>query len=253
MSEYRFWQLLIVVWLVLAAVTFVSLFLVAAPYGRHSRRGWGAMISSRWGWMLMETPAALVILICFVVGEHNDTITAWVFLVLWEIHYLYRVFIYPFTLRDTGKGMSLTVVAMAIVFNIGNGYINGRYLFTFSGGYANSWLLQTQFLIGLGIFIAGLVLNRRSDAILNRLRNSQESGYKIPRAGFFKWVSCPNYLGECIEWVGWAVLTWSIAGLTFAIWTAANLVPRARSNHRWYKASFPDYPPERKALIPFIW
>ncbi len=104
MREYRFWQLLIVVWLILAAVTFVSLFFLAAPYGRHSRRGWGPMISSRWGWMLMETPPALVILICFVVGEHNDTITAWVFLILWEIHYLYRAFIYPFTLHNVGKG-----------------------------------------------------------------------------------------------------------------------------------------------------
>jgi hypothetical protein len=32
--------------------------------------------------------------------------------------------------------------------------------------------------------------------------------------------------------------------------TAANLVPRALSHHRWYQANFPDYPHERRALLP---
>ena len=44
--------------------------------------------------------------------------------------------------------------------------------------------------------------------------------------------------------------TWSIPGVTFLVWTAANLLPRARSNHRWYRNKFPDYPKERKAVIP---
>jgi 3-oxo-5-alpha-steroid 4-dehydrogenase 1 len=33
----------------------------------------------------------------------------------------------------------------------------------------------------------------------------------------------------------------------------ANLVPRARTNHAWYKEHFCDYPAERKALLPGIW
>jgi len=41
--------------------------------------------------------------------------------------------------------------------------------------------------------------------------------------------------------------------MVFAFWTIANLLPRARANHAWYKATFPDYPPERKALFPLVW
>ena len=40
------------------------------------------------------------------------------------------------------------------------------------------------------------------------------------------------------------------AGLAFAAWTMANLVPRARAHHRWYRERFPDYPARRKALVP---
>jgi len=32
----------------------------------------------------------------------------------------------------------------------------------------------------------------------------------------------------------------------------ANLIPRALDHHRWYKEQFEDYPPERKALLPFL-
>ena len=45
---------------------------------------------------------------------------------------------------------------------------------------------------------------------------------------------------------------WATAGLAFAVYTAANLAPRAFSHHSWYKERFADYPPTRKALIPFV-
>ena len=38
-----------------------------------------------------------------------------------------------------------------------------------------------------------------------------------------KYISAPNYFGEIVEWIGWAILTWSISGLVFALWTIANL------------------------------
>ena len=98
-----------------------------------------------------------------------------------------------------------------------------------------------------------MVINISSDNILFSLRKKGVQDYKIPKKGLFKWVSSPNYLGEIIEWFGWALATWSFAGLSFAIWSLANLMPRARSNHKWYLDNFSDYPTERKALIPKIW
>jgi steroid 5-alpha reductase family enzyme len=102
------------------------------------------------------------------------------------------------------------------------------------------------------LFVCGFAVNKHSDWLLRKLRKPGESGYSIPRGGLFRWVSCPNYLGEIIEWIGWAVATWSLAGLSFAVWTAANLIPRAWQYHRWYRKEFPDYPKKRKAVIPFL-
>ena len=91
-----------------------------------------------------------------------------------------------------------------------------------------------------------------ADARLRSLRDRTDQRYSIPHGGMYRWVSCPNYLGELIEWTGWAVMTWSLAGTSFALFTAANLVPRALSHHRWYRQRFDDYPSDRRAVLPGI-
>lgn len=99
----------------------------------------------------------------------------------------------------------------------------------------------------------GMRMNVGCDAVLVGLKR-EGGGYKIPRGGWFELVSCPNYFGETLEWFGWAVMTWSWVGLGFLLYTCANLVPRARANHKWYLDKFgTDYPQNRKAVIPFLY
>lgn len=239
-------------WFALAVVVFVLLFFVAAPYGRHARRGWGPSVGSRLGWVLMEAVAPLAFAVCAYLGGGLTTTTL-VFLVLWEVHYVHRAFIYPFSLRGEARRMPLSIISFGLIFNLVNAYLNGRYIFTFSGGYADSWLADPRFIIGGLLFITGFVVNRRADLILRSLRRPGESGYKVPDDWCYRWISSPNYLGEMVIWAGWALATWSLPGLLFAFWTVANLAPRARANHRWYREHFPDYPPGRKALLPGIW
>lgn len=253
MTQSTVFNAVIIAWFVLAVGIFVSLFFIAAPYGRHSRRGWGPSLTNRAGWIVMEAPSALVLALCFVFGTLRGTATAWVFLLLWEAHYVHRAFIYPLELRTTGQRMPVAVVAMGAFFNLMNAGLNGSYLFTLSGGYPMSWLTDGRFIAGAALFIAGFIVNRWADRKLRSLRLPGETGYRIPSGGLYRYISSPNYLGEIIEWCGWALATWSLAGLTFAIWTIANLAPRARSNHQWYREHFQDFPPERRALVPGLW
>ena len=143
---------------------------------------------------------------------------------------------------------------MAVVFNTSNGYLNGWSIASQPEKYNELWLATPQFLIGISVFFFGMALNKISDRQLARLGRSRDGddGYKVPHGFAYRWVSCPNYLGEIIQWVGWAIATWSLAGLVFAVWTMANLVPRALAHHRWYRQTFADYPARRRALIPFL-
>ena len=113
-------------------------------------------------------------------------------------------------------------------------------------------MTRPLFGIGILVFIVGFTLNVHSDSVLIRLRESGEKGYKIPRQGAYRWVSSPNYLGELLEWAGWALATWSFSGFAFLFYSAANLVPSSISNHRWYKSKFAEYPSNRKCLMPYV-
>jgi len=240
-------------WIGVAAATFVTLLFVAAPYGRHMRAGWGPMLHRTVGWVLMELPAVIVPLAFFLVSDRTCNPVAIAFLALWMLHYVNRGLVYPFRLAGGIPQMPLSIAAMGFFFNLVNGWLQGRCLFFLGPEHDTTWLADPRFLLGTAMFLGGFVLNQHSDQVLRNLRRPGETGYRIPFGGGYRFVSCPNYLGELTEWAGFALLTWSSSGLLFLLWTSANLVPRARAHHRWYVEKFSDYPKERKAILPFVY
>jgi len=234
-----------------AIITVLLLSFITAPYGRHERKGWGPTMSNRWGWVLMELPAVAVFVPLYFIGTKSSEWAPLFLLALWQAHYFHRTLIFPFRLKTKGKRVALIIILLGMTFNSLNAYVNARQLSEF-GTYPVTWLLSPQFLIGTVLFAVGYIINRHADRTLLRLRAPGESGYKIPHGGLYKFVSCPNYLGEIIEWTGFAIATWSLPGLAFALYTLANVGPRALSNHKWYQEKFSDYPSERRALIPFL-
>ena len=235
----------------LAAVTFAVLWLVAAPYGRHWRPGWGPTVPSRLGWLLMESPAWLVFAWVYAGGARRAEAAPLALLALWLCHYLYRGIAFPLRLRAGAGRMPALVAGLGFGFNLLNGWVNARWISEL-GTYPPGWLADPRFVAGVALFGAGLGIHVSADAALRRLRAPGESGYRVPRGGLFEWVSCPNYLGEMVEWGGWALATWSLAGLAFTLYTAANLLPRAVAHHAWYRRQFPGYPARRRALVPFL-
>jgi protein-S-isoprenylcysteine O-methyltransferase Ste14 len=251
MNELQLHGYLVLTIFVAAAMTFVALFFVTAPYGRHLRTGWGPTIPARVGWFVMESPAVLLFLFVYLLGDHAISTVPLALLGMWQFHYIYRTFIYPLRIRKTAHRMPASIVGMAILFNCINAYINARWISHF-GDYAESSLSGSVFVLGSIVFLLGWAINQHSDLVLFRLRGPDDTGYKIPRGGMYRTVSCPNYLGEMIGWIGWALAAWSMAGLAFAVFSIANLLPRAIANHRWYQREFSDYPSERKAVIPYL-
>ncbi|KAF8520853.1 hypothetical protein JB92DRAFT_3141408 [Gautieria morchelliformis] len=122
-------------------------------------------------------------------------------------------------------------------------------------------------------------------------RNGREASrntkphYAIPHGGLYALVSYPNYLSEWFEWLGFAVAasaltaqlpathvvfpfaagrlalgalsdTEAIQRLTppwiFFLSEVFLMLPRAWNGHKWYRKTFPDYPRNRKAVVPFL-
>ena len=252
MSELELHRALTWVMFGLGAVTWVALAFITAPYGRHARGGWGPTTPARIGWIAMELPAVVAFAIVFAAGEHRASTMPLVLLAIWQSHYVYRALIYPFRLGTRATPIPWSIVLMGASFNVFNAYLNARWISQL-GDYAGAAPSEPWFIAGVAMFFAGLGVNRMADRVLFRLRAaSGEQRYAIPRGKLFALVSCPNYLGEIVQWSGWALLTLSLPGLAFAFYTLANLAPRAIAHHAWYRSRFPDYPPARKALIPFL-
>ncbi len=252
MSERAFYDIAFYLCIGSAVLTAIGLVFITAPYGRHTRAGWGPQIPSTVGWIVMEAPASLVFLAIYLSGLMRFSAVPLLFLSLWQLHYVQRAFVFPFLRRGGNRPMPWSVVAMAVFFNVLNAYLNARWISHF-GSYPLAWLTLPRTLFGIALFVAGWAINLDADARLRRLRAPGETGYKIPAGGLYELISCPNYFGELLEWTGWAIATWSPGGLAFAIFTAANLLPRAVANHRWYKAQFLDYPRQRRIIFPFIY
>ena len=196
MTEEQFHSGLVWTVFVIAVVTFASLQVLAAPYGRYyAGKGWGPHLSNRASWVLMEFPSAVLFLCVHLSGAAAFQTVPLVLLGIWQCHYLNRTFVYPLRIRAAGKKMPLLVMACGFTFNCINAYLNARFISEF-GEYGSEWLADPRFLAGGSIFLAGLALNIHSDGILLRLRKPGEAGYAIPRGGAFRYVSCPELPGR---------------------------------------------------------
>jgi 3-oxo-5-alpha-steroid 4-dehydrogenase 1 len=233
-----------------AALVLVLLFYIPAPYGKFLRKGWGPTIRAKWAWMLMELPSP-VLMTLFFLASFQKSLPQYIFIIFWLSHYIHRTFLYPFTQSGREKPYPFIIVIMAFVFNCLNGFVNGYGVFNLTL-YSLSWFIDWRFMTGALLFILGFVINKSADKRLRNLRKANPVEYILPEGWLFNYISSPHYFGEIIEWAGWAVMTWSLPGLAFSVFTFANLFPRAISSHKWYKAQFPEYPPKRKAIIPFI-
>ncbi|RHY76156.1 hypothetical protein DYB38_012325 [Aphanomyces astaci] len=241
-------------WMVVAAATFCLLHFVTAPFGRHTSSAWGPTLNNRLGWFVMEVPSLVIMARAwwlFVSDRESNFV--WLPFALWTAHYWNRAVVFPLRIKSTPKRMPVVVVAAAIGFNLVNATLNATYLLSTEAMYSSAWLHHPRTLTGLALFLIGMSINVTTDNHLISLRSNGSTGYSIPRGFLFEYVTCANLLGECIEWTGFAIATWNLAGLSFMIWTWANLVPRAASHHAWCVNEFKDYPKNRRRIIPFVY
>ncbi|XP_028260074.1 3-oxo-5-alpha-steroid 4-dehydrogenase 2a [Parambassis ranga] len=209
---------------------------------------------ARVGWFLQEAPSFLLPLLLLLFTEERDTEPGHrtgrtLLLCTFMLHYFHRSFIFGFLTR--GRPVPLSIVVCAAIFCSLNGLLQGHHLLH-CVQFDDSWLTDARLAAGFLVFLLGMIINIHSDHILRNLRKPGEVVYRIPRGGMFEYVSGANFLGEIVEWCGYALAVWSLPAFTFAFFTICSIGPRAYQHHRDYQQRFKDYPRSRKAVFPFI-
>lgn len=239
----------------LALVVFIALYFFEAGYGYLFDRRYGTPIPNKIGWLLMESPVFIAMSILWIASDRTWQCAPVVLFLMFQSHYLQRAFIFPLLLRGESK-MPLGIVLMGFVFNTLNALMQGGWIFFISpADYYADWFSKPYIYIGGGLFLLGMAINLHSDHIIRNLRKPGDKNHYIPKGGMFRYVSSANYFGELVEWIGFAVASWSWAGVVFVWWTFANLAPRSASINKRYKAEFGDQFTSLKVkrIIPFIY
>ena len=169
MSLYTL-NIITLIWIGIGLVSLPFLLRVTQPYGRHASSSWGPMIDNRLGWIVQEAPSMIFLSLFFFTGTLIKTHASYFFWGLWVAHYIYRSIIYPLRTKTNGKKIPVVIVLSAIGFNFMNGFVNGSYLGSFGGDYGDDYFTSPRFIIGLIVFITGVVINHQSDNILLALR-----------------------------------------------------------------------------------
>ncbi|KAM9362512.1 3-oxo-5-alpha-steroid 4-dehydrogenase 2a [Symphorus nematophorus] len=220
------------------------------PYGRYAPPTRGRRCPARLAWFLQEVPSFVLPLLLLLQSEEpragpGRTLLLCTFI----LHYFHRSFVYAFLTR--GRPVPLPIVLYAAVFCSINGFLQGHHLLH-CVRFGDAGLTDARTVAGLILFVVGMSVNIHSDHILRNLRTPGETVYRIPRGGMFEFVSGANFLGEIVEWCGYAVAVWSFPAFAFAFFTTCSIGPRAYQHHRDYQQRFEDYPRCRRALVPFI-
>ena len=119
-------------WSSLAAVVFISLYFRDAPYGRFIDLNSSVSVSARTGWVVMESPTILGVIVFFIIFQESINLAEIVLSIIWLSHYLHRTLIWPFRAKLNGKQMSILVVFMASLFNVINVCLQFSWIFMLS-------------------------------------------------------------------------------------------------------------------------
>ncbi len=242
---------------IIGLVVFVVLYFVDAGYGKMINDKWGPTIPNRIGWILMECPVFLVMLYFWAKSEVAFSLPYLLFFLFFQIHYFQRSFVFPCLIKGNSR-MPIVIMIFSVIFNLVNGYIQGMWLFQLAPShlpYTSAWLTDPRFIIGAVIFFTGMAINWHSDYIIRHLRKPGDTKHYLPKGGMYNYVTSANYFGEIVEWLGWAIMTWSWAGFVFFWFTCANLVPRSNAIYHKYENEFSDEFHKRKLkrIFPFIY
>jgi very-long-chain enoyl-CoA reductase len=108
--------------------------------------------------------------------------------------------------------------------------------------------------IGIWLFLLGELCNLSNHITLRQLRRPGTTDRGIPLGIGFSLVTCPNYMFECLSWVGVFMVTRSFSVILFLVVAAVQMGAWAKKKERRYRKEFGDkYKPKKFVMLPGIY
>ena len=168
----------------------------------------------------------------------------WLVLAAVAVHFAKRVLESLFLHRYSGPVGLLTSLLIASFYSLAAyliGWLNRSPI-----PAADGW-----FVLGVALFIVGTAGNFYHHKLLADLRKNSLD-YFIPKGGLFERVVCPHYLFEIGTWIGIFLMSRHLAALLVLTFIVMYLTARSLRTLQWYHDRFPDFPKDRKAILPFV-
>ncbi len=202
-------------------------------------------ISSRKGMFFLYFMPMLVYILAAREYMIQGSLIQWILGTAVVLHFAKRCLEVLFLHKYSGPIDRLTVIQIAASYSLAAFLLARLHQETISH-------MDGIFILGLLLYALGEFFNFYHHRLLARLRRyDQETAYVIPRAGLFRYVTAPHYFMELCAWLGVAMMSRHLAAYMIFMWTFSYLFARAYRTDHWYRTRFPDYPKERKILVPF--
>lgn len=118
--------------------------------------------------------------------------------------------------------------------------------------------LTPRLALWIGVFIYAWRYQFQSNLILANLRKDRtgqvtNQKHSIPRGGYFEQVSSPHMFFEIVMYAAlFAIIGRNTSALYVFAWVLSNQTMNAWLTHQWYRENFADYPPQRRAVFPYL-
>jgi len=174
----------------------------------------------------------------------------------WTAHYMKRIFETLYVHRFSHATMPL----MNLFKNCGYYWGFTAFIAYFMNHplYTPPTFGKVQVIIGCIGFVVSEFGNYSIHAALRDLRPVGTKERKIPMpnanpfTNMFNLVSCPNYTYEALAWFFFSVMTQCAPALIFTAVGLYQMSVWAIGKHKAYKKEFPNYPKNRRAIVPFV-
>uniref|UniRef100_A0A182Q3C7 Polyprenal reductase n=1 Tax=Anopheles farauti TaxID=69004 RepID=A0A182Q3C7_9DIPT len=118
--------------------------------------------------------------------------------------------------------------------------------------------MNMQLAMAIAVFYYAWFHQFRSNVILANLRKDRtgrvvSEKHALPTGDYFEVVSSPHMFFEIVMYVVlFAVLHRNSSMVYVLLWVLSNQLMNSWLTHQWYVENFPNYPKQRKALVPYV-